>query len=193
MAVYLTVQIAPSSEFKEHISKKCQTFEECWLRLKRTHLTGNPSDEDLIEAAKAAFEVTDGCEAMQGCRKHVPGLSYMDKQSGVNPCRVLRRVYKYSGAAGVAASGGRAVADNCGDDAYVIHTDDEEGAMSPAKSTGRDEPAKGSGRFQSRPVGTKTAKAVQTTEAALLRQGQATVVAMDRMADIHQDKVDQEF
>lgn len=62
--------------------------------------------------------------------------------------------------------------------------------MSPAKSTGRDEPAKSSGRFQSRPAGTKTAKAVQTTEAALLRQGQATVDAMDRMADIHQDKVD---
>lgn len=72
-------------EFKEHISKKCQTFEECWLRLKRIHLTGNPSDEDLIEAAKAAFEVTDGCKAMQGCRKHVPGLSYMDQAEWGEP------------------------------------------------------------------------------------------------------------
>lgn len=69
---------------------------------------------------------------------------------------------KYSGAAGLAASGGRAVADNCNDDAYVIPGDDEEGAMSPVKSPGR---------FQSRPAGPKPAEAVQPTEAALLRQG----------------------
>lgn len=172
-------------EFKEHISKKCQTIGECWLRMTRTHRTGNPSDEDLIEAEKAEFEGTNGYKAMHGCREHVPGLSYLDQaETWVNPWRVLRRVDKYSGAAGVAASGGRAVADNCGDNAYVIPGDDEEGVVSPAKSPRR---------FQSRPVGSKRAKAVQTTEVVLLRQGQATVDAMDRMANIHQDKADQAF
>lgn len=46
--------------------------------MKRAHLTGNRTDGDLIDAAKAEFETTNGYKAIGGERQHVPGLRYVD-------------------------------------------------------------------------------------------------------------------
>ncbi|KAK1859702.1 hypothetical protein I4F81_002296 [Pyropia yezoensis] len=135
-------------EFKEHISKRCQTFGECWLRVMRANLTGNPSEEDLIEATKAEFEKTSGYQAIQGQREQVEGLHNGDKaDSWVNSWKVLRVIDKYRGAAALAVSGGARggppgnppIPDNCDEDEdFVVPNGDEEGAMNPAKRAGRD-------------------------------------------------------
>lgn len=177
-------------ECKEHISKNCQVFGECWLRMKRTHLTGNPSDEDLIEAAKAEFEGTDGYKAIQGRREVVEGLSYLEQaDTWVNGWKVLRVVDKYSGAAGLLASGqapsNPPAPNNCSDDnRFVIPDDEEVPAMNATKTAGG---------FQSRPPGSKAAKEVRTTEAALLRQALATTAVLEKTLGVSKEKMDQAF
>ncbi|KAK1867244.1 hypothetical protein I4F81_009751 [Pyropia yezoensis] len=176
-------------EFKEHISMRCQTFGECWLRVKRAYLTGNPSEEDLIEATKAEFEKTSGYQAIQGQREQVEGLHYRDKaDTWVNSWKVLWVIDKYSGAAALAASGGARggpPGNPCDEDEdFVVPNGDEEGAMNPAKRAGE---------FQIRPTGTRAAKAARTTEVALVQQAAATTNVLESYLVVSRDKVDQAF
>lgn len=183
---------AMKREFKEHISKRCQTFGECWLRVKRANLTGNPSEEDLIEATKAEFEKTSGYQAIQGQREQVEGLHYRDKaDTWVNSWKVLRVIDKYSGAAALAASGGARggpsgnppVPKDCDkDEDFVVPHGGEESAVKPAKRVGE---------VQSRPTGTGAAKAARTTELALVPQAAASTNVLESFQAASRDKMDQ--
>lgn len=150
---------------KEDISKRYQTFGECWLRVKRTNVTGNSSEEDLIIASQAEFEKTSGYEAiLQGQREHVEGLHNRDEaRTGVNRWKVLRILDKYSWAAAMVASGGARggapgnppIPDNCDEDEhFFVPNGDEEGTVNPAKKVRE---------FQSHFTGTRAATAARTT------------------------------
>lgn len=161
-----------------------------WLLVKRAHLTGNPTDEDLIEAAKADFEKTNGHHGIQGQRQKVESLHLLDQaDTWINSWKVLRVVETYSRAAGLAASRGTAgnppIPDNCDeDDAFVIPDDTGEAVRTPAKRKGG---------FQSRPVGSKACKAARTTEAALMRQSLETMNVQDKEVSLGVEKMEQAF
>ncbi|KAK1866031.1 hypothetical protein I4F81_008551 [Pyropia yezoensis] len=144
----------------------------------------------MIEAAKAEFEGTDLYKAIQGQREVVEGLSYLEQaDTWVNSWKELRVVDKYSGAAGLLASGlapsNPSVPNNCNEDnSFVIPDDEEVPAMNAVKTAGG---------FQSRPPGSKAAKEVRTTEAALLRQALATTAVLEKTLGVSKEKMDQAF
>jgi len=90
-------------------------FDSHYLAVKRLSLTDNPSDEDLISAAVARFCVRNIYEAMRNDRASAKAKGKTTKRKAKQttcpwvPCwRVLRHVYKISGAAGAAAADGGA-------------------------------------------------------------------------------------
>ena len=188
-------------ELRYGIFPAVHLFKECYLAVLKLKMTGHPSPEQLINAAKAKY---NGLNPYDGLN---PTLAVKLSCPPSSDWRILRDLDKFGGKATVvaltgAASGGHdgalaqsvpgsecpdadplALLANVDDEADDDEFKDNGNGSAPLSSTfTRGRSARSKSLFQERPLGCKASKAASRSELLLHREAAANTAALESLA-----------
>jgi len=167
-------------ELSYNIFPTVDRFKNCYVAVLRHQLTGNPSPEDVFNAALAKYH---GLSPYEGFKPEV--VSKLDDQP-LRLWNVLKKLDRFSGAATMEALGApRCLAPDSSEE------EDEEEDLFNVPTSSTYELARKQRRqkgFQERPIGTKAAKAFSRIEAAVQRESVAHTTALNSIAQSEADR-----
>jgi len=173
-------------ELRYNMFPAINRFKECYLAVVNLKMTGNPTAEQLINAAKAKYNGLnpyDGLNAAVAAKLKCPPLSNW---------RILKDTDKFSGGATLMALASAAPStaasprgrrttgseDPLSTGAMGDSDDDDGNGNAPLSSMF----TRGQRLFQERPMGNKAAKATSRAEAHLIREAAANTAALESLA-----------
>jgi len=167
-------------ELSYNIFPTVDRFKNCYVAVLRHQLTGNPSPEDVFNAALAKYH---GLSPYEGFKPEV--VSKLDDQP-LRLWNVLKKLDRFSAAATMEALGApRRLAPDSSEE------EDEEEDLFNVPTSSTYELARKQRRqsgFQERPIGTKAAKAFSRIEAAVQRESVAHTTALNSIAQSEADR-----
>jgi len=177
-------------ELRYSVFKNFQRFSSSMVAVGRRQMTSNLTDEDLVRMATAHFDAENLYEAVQVDDNVEDAPVLVVKKGGtrgadwVKCWKVMRKLDKFSGASGAAATaavarGRRPVTDGGVED---ISDDDSSSTVGRRR-----------GLLQKRPIGTKAAKAAASTDISIQREAATTAAALKSLSKTAIERADIDF
>ena len=171
---------AIQKELSYNIFPTVDRFKNCYAVVLRHQLTGNPSPEDVFNAALVKYH---GLSPYKGFKTEV--VAKLDDQP-LRPWNVLKKLDRFSGAATMQALG---TPRRLAPDSAEEEVDEEDLFNVPTSSTyERAKKQRRQSGFQERPIGTQAAKAFSRIEATLQRESDAHMTALNFIAQSAADR-----
>jgi len=177
-------------ELRYSVFKNVQRFSSSMVAVGRRQMTGNLTDEDLIRMATAHFDAENLYEAVQVDDNDEEAPVLVVKKGGTRAAdwvkcwKVMRKLDKFSGASGAAATAAAARGRSPLPDGGVEDISDDESSSTVGRRRGL---------FQERPIGTKAAKAAASTDIAIQREAATTAAALKSLSETAIERADIDF